>query len=196
MLGICISAIYFLKTFVDNANYFVYCQEHGYNSFMLKDYGTKYEYAITWMSFEYEGVIILAIVTFFVILGTVYYMYVSKTELIITDRRVYGKTAFGKRVDLPLDSISAVGTSMFKGIMVATSSGKIKFLCIKNRNDIHKELSALLINRQEKSAKETIITRDVSPSNADELKKFKELLEQGVITQEEFETKKKQILGL
>ena len=33
-------------------------------------------------------------------------------------------------------------------------------------------------------------------SNADEIKKFKELLDIGVITQEEFDTKKKQLLGL
>ncbi|MGI6030792.1 MAG: SHOCT domain-containing protein [Eubacteriales bacterium] len=33
-------------------------------------------------------------------------------------------------------------------------------------------------------------------SSADELKKFKELLDSGVITQEEFEAKKKQLLGL
>ncbi len=33
-------------------------------------------------------------------------------------------------------------------------------------------------------------------SNADELKKFKELLDSGVITQEEFDAKKKQLLGL
>ena len=33
-------------------------------------------------------------------------------------------------------------------------------------------------------------------SNADELKKYKELLDSGVITQEEFDAKKKQILGL
>ena len=33
-------------------------------------------------------------------------------------------------------------------------------------------------------------------SAADELKKFKELLDMGVITQEEFDAKKKQLLGL
>lgn len=33
-------------------------------------------------------------------------------------------------------------------------------------------------------------------SSADELKKFKELLDQGIITQEEFDAKKKQLLGL
>ena len=34
------------------------------------------------------------------------------------------------------------------------------------------------------------------PSAADEIKKFKELLDMGVITQEEFDAKKKQLLGL
>ena len=38
------------------------------------------------------------------------------------------------------------------------------------------------------------VIQQVSP--AEELKKFKELLELGVITQEEFDTKKKQLLGL
>lgn len=35
-----------------------------------------------------------------------------------------------------------------------------------------------------------------APSSADELKKFKELLDSGIITQEEFDAKKKQLLGL
>ena len=33
-------------------------------------------------------------------------------------------------------------------------------------------------------------------SNLDELKKYKELLDSGVISQEEFDAKKKQLLGL
>ena len=35
-----------------------------------------------------------------------------------------------------------------------------------------------------------------APSSADELKKYKELLDNGVLTQEEFDAKKKQLLGL
>ncbi|MBQ4268398.1 MAG: SHOCT domain-containing protein [Clostridia bacterium] len=48
--------------------------------------------------------------------------------------------------------------------------------------------------REARSPKNTVITQQVSP--ADELKKYKELLDCGVITQEEFDAKKKQLLGL
>ncbi len=46
------------------------------------------------------------------------------------------------------------------------------------------------------SPKEKIIIEQKSESNADELKKYKELLDSGIITQEEFDAKKKQLLGL
>ncbi len=42
----------------------------------------------------------------------------------------------------------------------------------------------------------TIMHNEMPQSNADELKKYKELLDSGVITKEEFDTKKKQLLGL
>ena len=120
---------------------------------------------------------------------------ISKCELVVSNKRIYGKAKFGRRVDLPLDSISAVGTSSMYGIDVGTSSGKIKFKFIKNNNEIHKIISDLLIKRQKQNAK-TIISQEIHQSSADELKKFKELLDSGVITQEEFEAKKKQLLGL
>ena len=46
----------------------------------------------------------------------------------------------------------------------------------------------------ERDAKNTPVVQ--APSSAEELKRFKELLDQGIITQEEFDAKKKQILGL
>ena len=47
-----------------------------------------------------------------------------------------------------------------------------------------------------KRAKNAPITVTTGVSSADELKKFKELFDMGVITQEEFDLKKKQLLGL
>ncbi len=127
------------------------------------------------------------------------YMWLRSYSLVITDKRIYGKAAFGKRVDLPLDSVSSVGTSALKGVAVGTSSGKIKFKLIKNQKDIHEVISKLLAERQnkEKTPVETTVNQTiVETSTADELKKFKELLDMGAITQEEFDTKKKELLGL
>lgn len=123
----------------------------------------------------------------------------SSNELTVTNMRVYGKAHFGKRVDLPFDMISAVGTSsVFNGLTVSTASGVIKFSFLENRNELHEAISKLLVERQskEKPATVTTIKQEIPQSDADELKKYKDLLDTGVITQEEFDAKKKQILGL
>ncbi len=119
----------------------------------------------------------------------------AKSELTVTSKRVYGIAAFGKRVDLPLDSISSVGTSFLKGIDVATSSGQIRFKFIENNTEIHSVLSDLLVSRQSKSI-ETDTNQKVEQSDAAKIKEFKELLDIGAITQEEFDAKKKEFLGL
>ena len=145
------------------------------------------------------GVIISVLGFFLLVFSVIMSIYVSNCELIVTNKRVYGRAAFGKRVDLPVDSISAVSlSSFFNGIAVSTSSGKIAFLSIKNSRDIQKVISELLIERQSKEKPTTTATikQEIPQSNADELEKFKNLLDKGVITQEEFDAKKKQLLGL
>lgn len=124
---------------------------------------------------------------------------ITDCEITVTDKRVYGKAALGKRVDLPLDSISAVSRSNFliDGIAVATSSGRISFRGISNSQKIYEAINGLLIVRQDKSNNvNSSIKQEMPLSDADELKKFKELLDSGVITQDEFDAKKKQLLGL
>ena len=125
--------------------------------------------------------------------------WIGKCKIVVTDKRVYGRAAFGKQVDLPLDLISAVGTiSLFSGVGVYTSSGRITFYCVKNASDVFNAISGLLQTRQDKLANvmQETLKKEGSQSTADELKKFKELLDSGIITQEEFDAKKKQLLGL
>lgn len=118
----------------------------------------------------------------------------SKCALAVTNRRVTGKASFGKSVDLPLNQISAVGLGIFSRITVATSSGRIHFWFVENRTDVHAALTDIIGKVQV----ESVYTQNTAPvaSNADELKKYKELLDTGVISQEEFDAKKKQLLGL
>lgn len=114
----------------------------------------------------------------------------------VTEKNVYGTTVWGKRVDIPLDSVSAVSlTGMFSGVSVASSSGRISFLFVENKNEIFTTISNLIQNRQGNKVQSVTPSVDRQTA-ADEIKQFKELLDSGIITQEEFDTKKKEILGL
>lgn len=136
--------------------------------------------------------------TILLLLALLIKFWLSSYEMVVTDKRIYGKVAWGKRVDLPLDSVSATSTLRgFKGVSVSTASGRIKFLLIKNANEIYNEINSLLIQRQKK---ETTVVSVTAPEKItdtpDDLIKLKELLDMGIITQEEFDAKKKHILGL
>lgn len=126
----------------------------------------------------------------------VFAIIIQETSITVSNKRVYGITTFGKRVDLPFDSISAAGISSFNGIAIGTSSGRIVFKGIGNRDEIHDAISKVLLERQGKNITTTTIKQEIPQSNADELKKYKDLLDSGIISQEEFDAKKKQLLGL
>ena len=135
-------------------------------------------------------------VAFFSLVGGLIYLWLHSYEMTVTDKRIFGKVAWGKRIDLPVDSVSAVATSSMKGIAVATSSGRIAFKLIKNVDAISEAIGQLIIERQNKAKAEAPAKQETATSTADELKKFKDLLDNGIITQEEVDTKKKQLLGL
>lgn len=135
--------------------------------------------------------VIAAVITVFVWLAT------AGSEIVVTDKRIYGRVAFGKQVDLPLDSVSAVATTAFtQGVSVSTSSGRITFLFLSQKEQIASTIRKLLVDRQQKPVAATTIKQEIPQSNAEELRKYKELLDMGVISKEEFDAKKKQLLGL
>lgn len=125
----------------------------------------------------------------FVIAGLIFLS--MRFELVVTEGKITGKTLFGKRVDLPISQISVTGTGIFNRVSIATSSGAINFYGVINQNEVFSAISELLMKRQE----ETKTNAKAPESASDELKKFKELLDAGIITQEEFDAKKKQLLG-
>ena len=131
------------------------------------------------------------------LIGGLIYLWLRSYELTVTDKRIFGKVAWGKRVDLPVDSVSATATiSLLKGVSVSTSSGRISFLVIKNADAIYKIMNNLLIERQQEKVNATVVASAPKTDEADQIKKYKDLLESCVITQEEFDAKKKKLLGL
>jgi len=111
--------------------------------------GIGVSYLVEWyISDDYMVLFIMGCGAFLTIWGIVLFFYAS-CEICVTDRLIYGKTAFGARVAIPIDSVSAVGTiSLVKGIFVGSSSGRIKFLCISNSEKIYRIISDILIKRQ------------------------------------------------
>lgn len=150
------------------------------------------------ISFTNGPVIFVSIVLDLGLLLSIYsfilWLSIKDNCITVTNKRVYGVTKWSKRVDLPLNQISAVATGSLKGIAVGTSSGKIVFKAIENYIDVHKEITSLLAAKQDTAAVQTVKVE--STNNIEDLKKLKDLLDSGVITQEEFDAKKKQLLGL
>ncbi len=163
------------------------------------EYGNVFYYTIT-NYFESWDLILLNLIPVagLTLIGGLIYLWLRSYELTVTDKRIYGKVAWGRRVDLPVDSVSATATtSVLKGVSVATSSGRISFLVMKNAKEIYEVINNLLLERQNsnKPANATTVIQQNS-DEVDKLKKYKDLLDSGVITQEEFDAKKKQLLGL
>ena len=118
-----------------------------------------------------------------------------KHSITVTDSKIYGTGNFRKKFSVPLDKISTVGTSLLNGLDIGTSSGKIKCKFIENRDEIQSEISKILIERQKNDEVENSGSK-TQASGADELKKYKDLLDSGIITAAEFDEKKRQILNL
>lgn len=166
-------------------------QERDYGYFSYPGFATAFK-----GDGEALALLIIAIASFVAAtaLSIVFWIH-NKCTLTVTEKDVRGKTLFGKEVVLPIYMISAYSTRSFMStIGIATSSGLVKFAFIENYAEIGAVLSKLIANRQS----ETVNTQANSnnSSNMDDLVKLKSLLDSGIITQEEFEAKKKQLLGL
>lgn len=135
---------------------------------------------------------------FISVMVLIFFFGVMKSNLLITEKEVKGKGLFGQTIVLPLYKISGYyANKVFSSVDISTDSKKVKFYCIKNYKEIGEVLSNIINERQENTQiSPKVVAEQPQENNLDELKKLKELLDSGVITQEEFETKKKQILGL
>ena len=85
----------------------------------------------------FVSLLIFSPIAIFTFVGFLIYLWLHSYELTVTDKRIYGKVAWGKRIDLPVDSVSAIATiRILKGVSVSTSSGRISFRVIKNADEI------------------------------------------------------------
>ena len=92
--------------------------------------------------------------------------------------------------------VSAFSTNkLFSTIIISTPSGVAKFSFIANYREISNVLSQKMAEHQ-KGPNNACSAPAPHQNSMDDLLKLKNYLDQGIITQEEFEAKKRQMLGL
>ena len=129
------------------------------------------------------------------ILNLCYYIDTKKEMIIDTDRIVCKK---GKKTakEFMIKDIKSVELASMKGLMIRGNGFKYKINLLSNAEELKTTIMDSLATIPAENVGTTEIKQEILPSNADELKKYKELLDAGIITQEEFDAKKKQLLGL
>lgn len=123
-----------------------------------------------------------------------------------TDRRILAVNKNfmigGDQVEIPFRQINGITVNtglVFSTVIIQTGFKHMKIEKIlkdsaKRFVDVaHAEMEAYE-NRAKAPAQ--VVHQVAATSDADELRKFKALLDEGIITQEEFDAKKKQILGI
>lgn len=191
------------------ANYvFNNCGEYiyfGYGSSHRYSWDVIYDFSFAEFFFDqffniacyYGYMIIVGLVV--IIVGIVIKMNTEKCEITVTNEAITGKLPHKKEVSIPMNQITAIIPSAFDGVSVVSIGSVSNFYCFKNRDEVIKVVSYLLSNSQQAVDHRTQTTGNTAARENDEieqLKRLKEFLDTGVITQAEFDAKKKQILGL
>lgn len=135
---------------------------------------------------------VLPLVFYVFLLFALVFTFLTKSEaekgLIVYADSVLCKLSKNKTKEFGLEDISNVTTDR-KTLKLIGTGIKFKITNLKNAE----ELKSVIMERKK-------ILRDkpdnANAGNADELKKYKDLLDSGVISQAEFDAKKKQLLGL
>ena len=147
-----------------------------------------------------------------------YYCYkISKDNLlIITNKRVsFTGGKFGKRKapierNIPVDSITSVSKGFSKEVTITSSSGIITYYA-ENPTEVYDTINNLINKRLTNTENDGRPTQSILAAetkqtstnddtkmlhNMEMLRNYKKLLDDGILTQDEFDAKKKQLLEL
>lgn len=118
--------------------------------------------------------------------------------LVVTDKNfysvVFNKTFSADKVLMPLSKISSFTVSGLVGMKLTITEGttKYEYDTVSNSKIIVEAIKNKASKSEEQSKTETLTPTDP----AEELRKYKQLLDDGIITQEDFDKKKAVLLGI
>ena len=122
------------------------------------------------------------------------YLTARNNEITLTNYKITGTYNRSLSLNIPIDSVSSVSKGAMGSLCITCAGNKYNISYVSNRDIFCSKLNELLNTRTQQALS------GVHPinqqSNYGELEKLKQLLDNGIITKEEFDAKKKQLLGL
>ena len=164
----------------------------GFNDYHSVGYWLRYggfgQYCV---SYFMGPVVVIATITVALIIASLLYIMDKKTELSILDDYIIGKKSNGKTVQFLLKDIKSVEITKTNGLKITGTGIKYIIHSIYNNEEMKNAIMDMLSQLPNDQS-----TITVSTSNAGAIKEYKDLMDAGIITQEEFDAKKKQLLEL
>ncbi len=131
------------------------------------------------------GLVLLLLIIYIIYLAD------QKNSLEVDEYNIICKKGSKTKKQFMVRDVKSVEFSGIKGLKIIGSGIKYKINLIKNRE----EIKNTIISKMADSNPNTTTTPS-QDNSADMLKKYKDLLDNGAITQEEYDAKKKELLGL
>ena len=122
------------------------------------------------------------------------YLTARNNEITLTNYKITGTYRRSLSLNIPIDSVSSVSKGAMGSLCITCAGNKYNISYVSNRDVFCSKLNELLNTRTQQALKGVHTINQ--QSNYDEIEKLKQLLDDGIITKEEFDAKKKQLLGL
>lgn len=161
---------------------------------------------ITWGFFDcisrFLGLCGLGVGVLFLIFRAISINRIGKCRLLLHDKGITGQTAT-RQLDLPMSKVDNIlvkhgfwdALRGGKSLEVRSASGIIKFHCVYNADEFMQKTLAEIQKWEDLNSSTSTNTSTVSGNSIESIQKLKTLLDQGLITQEEYENKRKELLN-
>ena len=119
----------------------------------------------------------------------------KNNQVVLTNYNITGTYKRSLSLNIPIDAVTSVSKGTMGSLCITCAGNRYNISYVGNRDAFCAKLNELLSQRTQQAlhGSSPIVHQQ---SNYDEIQKLKQLLDSGIITQEEFDAKKKQILGL
>ena len=163
-------------------------EKSGYTEGYYASYYFEHTNLISYYLDNYISfLIIYGIICVVILLINIFYALSRQVKIIVSDDSVVYEKFTGKSKQFLIKDITSAETTGLSGLKILGNNIKVKTLLLKNNEELKDYIIDLISKKSNDNFKKTSI--------ADELEKYKKLLDSGAITREEYEIEKNRFLN-